>query len=429
MRTPRSIKLALASALLLTSFSANADSSKNKKIDDSGDWSLWETPASDGSTICYIQSGGEDDTYLVLIKNKNNPRSPVEVMLQMLQNPRGSTGAVGNEPNVASSIAFADLDGKKMTMQGIPKNLSAIVEQLKNRNDIKTTTVGGKKSDTTRISSDGFKDMVKEMEQRCNNSQPLVDRDFEASFINAVPDNIDPTKVDVTKSALIRSVYFAAYPISVDIGATKAQLAQVLAKYQPLTDELNTNRASATQLQNATIPAAQAQLAQAQQTQVSARADIARVDAALPGLTAKVQASQNALNAAQAVIAPLQPEYDRLTGGLNTAQSTLSDSQNRLAYIDQRLRDGSAQIASEDSEARSIEMNLPQKQANSNQAHQVYNDASARRQQFNVQWQRDAELRNNFDYQRMQGDRQRFQQDLNNAQNSFNNVRAERDRV
>ena len=67
----RSLKLAMAATLLLAGASAIAE---NKKITDSGDWSLWETKVGTND-VCYIQSGGENDWYMVMIKPKNSPRS------------------------------------------------------------------------------------------------------------------------------------------------------------------------------------------------------------------------------------------------------------------------------------------------------------------------------------------------------------------
>lgn len=428
MKAMRSIKFALASTLLLSSFSAYAGDA-NKKIKEKNDWSLWETKISTGE-VCYVQSGGENDTYLVLIKAKNNPRSPVEIMVQMLKNKRGATGLVSTTEGLSSTMAFADASGKKAAFQGIPKNLAQMVELMKNsKTKLKVNTVGGSKSEETKISTSGFKEMVAELESRCNAGQRIVDTEFENNFANAVADSLDPLKIDITKSSQIRSIYFAAYPISVDIGGAKIELNQVLSKYQPLIDELNQNRNSANRLQNTDIPTARNQLSQAQQEQAAARAEIARVDAALPGLTAKVQSSQKALDAARATIAPIVPEYNRLTSILSSAQNTLDQSEDRLAYIDNRLRDGAQQINALESEARSIENFLPQKRNDAARARSIYNDAASRRQAYNVNWERDARLRNNFEYGRLVNEQRRFDHEVRRSQMELQNLKRERDRI
>ena len=423
----RSLKVAIASTVLMAAISARAGG--NNKITESGSWSLWETKVNNAD-VCYIQSGGEGDWYMVFIKPKNNPRSPLEIQVQMLSNSRGSTVAVASIPGMNSTIAYSDIDGKKKIFQGIPKALGAFMETMKrNKDDVRLTGKGGKKEDKNDISMSGFKEMVREMEKRCNSSLPLVSADFEAGFTNAIADNVDPLKLDVTKTGQIRSLYFAAYPITVDITANKVELAKVLAKYQPSSDELTQNQNTSNRLTTVDIPNAKNDLANAQQAQATARAEIARIDATIPPLQAKVAASQKELAAAQAVIAPIKPQYDQITGDLSNAQSLLGASQNRLAYIDQRLRDGSQQLASLDAEARSLESWLPQKQNDAANARAIYNQAYQRRASFDVRWEYDTRLRQNWEYSRLANDQSQAENQARQAEMQASQVRRERDRI
>ncbi len=429
MKAFRSFKIVLASTLLLASVVAPA-AEKNKKLASSKDWSLWQTKVNNAE-VCYIQNDDEGDWYFVVSKNKNAPNSPVEIMVQMLVNNRKSTGVIASAPGLASTMSYADIDGKKMTFIGIPKNLTAFTNIMRTapKDKAKLRAVGGKKEETAEFSSKGFNEMMNKMQELCNGNAPLINAEFENNFVNAVADSIDPLKLDIAKIGQVRSVYFAAYPIAVELTGVRQQLSQVLVKYQPSIDELNSNRATAGRLQSTDIPAAKNELAQNQSTQKSSQAEISRVDAALPVLNAKVQASQKALDAVRAVLAPLLPEYDRITGNLSDAQSTLSTSQNRLSYIDNRLRDGANQISSLDSEARSIENSLPQKRADLDRARTIFRDADNQRSRYNVSIERERRLQSNFEYSRLRNDRQRLQNDLSRAQNEEQNVRRERDRV
>ena len=424
----RTLRIALAATLAMAAVQALAGD-KNKKIDESKDWSLWETKVNNNE-VCYIQSVGENDWYVVLIKNKNAPKSPVEVMIQTLTNTRKSTGIIGSISGVGSTMAFPDMDGKKTHYQGLPKNLSAFIEVMKGGGEeVKLKGVGGKKEENVEVSTRGFKDMLRKLEERCNAGQPIVLAEFETNFVNALNDNIDPRLVDPAKSAQARTIYFGAYPVAVDIVAAKAELSQVLVKYQPLIDELNQNRATSSRLQNSDIPAARSELSNTQQSQANLRAEIARIEATIPGLTAKVQAAQKALDQAKAVIAPLEPEYNRLTSNLNAAQSNLDQAENRLAYIDTRLRDGAQQINSLESEARSLESWLPQKRNDASRARAVYNDAYGRRANYNPQWERDSRLRNNFEYSRLERNRMDMERQARQAEMEAQQVRRERDRI
>jgi predicted nucleic acid-binding Zn-ribbon protein len=424
------LKVALAATVLMAvGFQAHAGSSSNKKIKESGDWSLWETKGTSGD-ICYIQSGGEDETYLVMIKAKNNPKSPVETMIQMLDNSKGQTGITVSVPGLASTLSYGDLDGKKFTFQGIPKNLSQAVEIMKNNKpELKLSKVGGKKPAETKISTRGFKDMVKELESRCNAGQPMVDADFERQFINAVADSIDPLKLDPAKSSLIRSIYFAAYDVLLNKRGAEGELAQVLQKYQPQVNELNQNRARAAAVQNSELPAARNDLTQTQTQQATARAEIAKQAQAIPGLTSKRDASQAALDAAERVIAPLRPEYNRLTGSLGQAQSELSSAESRLSYIDGRVPDLDQQRNALENEAYRLEQILPSQRHEASMALSRYNQVSRDRQSYNAQWRRDEMLRQSFEYQRLNQDWQRVSRSMEMADRELRGVIRERDRV
>ena len=424
----RTLKIALASTIILASVSALA-AEKNKEIARSRDWSLWETKVNNGE-VCYIQSGGESDWYIVLSKTKNSPKAPLELMVQTLTNSRKSTGIIASINGVGTTIALPDQDGKTTHYLGIPKNLTAFMNVMKAANEkVKLKGVGGKKEENVEVSTKGFSDMVKKFEERCNSNQPLVLAEFENNFVNAVADNVDPRLVGSAKIGQVRSVYFAAYPVAVDIVTARGELSQVLTKYQPLIDELNTNRASSGKLQNSDIPAARAELSNNQNSQASLRAEITRIEGTIAPLAAKVQASQKALDQAKAVIAPIEPEFNRITSNLNSAQSSLDQSENRLAYIDGRLRDGSQQISSLESEARSLESWLPQKRNDASRARSVWNDASSRRSNYNVSWERDSRLRNNFEYSRLANNRNDMQRQQAQAEAQAQQVRRERDRI
>ena len=429
------MKSIIISTLLLASFNAFATT----LIRSAADWALYESDAA--ANVCFVSTnntnpGGDDhfpnqesQIVISISKYKNNPDMPVEIMLQFSSNLNASTGVVASASG-GPSIALADMDGRKSSFWGIPKNLSALIERLKsNSTQFKVKTVGGRRSEDLKLSTRGFNDMLKEMETRCNGGAPLVNQEFESGLLASAPDSIDPTKIDSAKTSQLRGVYFAAYKASAGITANKYALANILVKYQPLIDELKVNRDQASSIQNVSLPAVRSTLADAQKQQVDASAEIAQINAKIPELTAKIAGSQKKYDAAKAVIAPLVPEHDRITGSLSSAQSTLSESQNRLAYIDTRLRDGAQQISSLDYEASTIEQRLPQKRSDLDRARSALRDAESRRANFNVSWERDSRLRNNFEYSRLQSDRQNTQNNLRQIEMELQRLRMDRDRA
>lgn len=420
-------KIALAGSLFIVSSIAQAGSV--------ADWNFSDAESCVISTNNNKFGGGDDfpsnesNIIITISKSKNKPDIPAELMVQYVTNTNKSTGAVASISG-AGSIAMANLDGRKSFFWAIPKNLGNFIEQLKNgRNNINVKGVGGRRSEDIKLSTRGFKEVLSQMESACNGGASLVKADFETAFLANVPDSIDPTHISAAHATDLRGVLYAAYKAHFNISNASADLAKLLAKYQPYIDELSQNRAELDKIQNTDLPNTRTTLANAQKQQVDASAEIARIDGQIPGLNAKIQASQKAHDAARSILAPLEPEYNRITGELSRAQSTLSESQNRLSYIDTRLRDGAQQIANLDYEASSIERRLPQKRSELDRARSIFRDAQSRRANYNVSWERDSRLRNHFEYSRLQSDRQNLNHQLRQSESDLQRVRYERDRV
>lgn len=399
------------------------------------DWNFTDAETCSVSTNNTNFGGGdnfpsnESNIYITISKAKNKPEIPVEIMVQFVTNVNKSSGAMASISG-AGSLALADLDGRKMFFWGVPKNLANFIEQLKSgRSNLAVKGVGGRRSEDLKLSTRGFKDVLSQMESACNSGKSLVNADFDTAFMASVPDSIDPTRIDATKATQLRSIYYAAYRASFSISNAAADLAKLLAKYQPYMDELAQNRAELNQIQDVELPNTRNTLAAAQKQQAEAVAEIASIDNAIPGLNAKIAASQKAHDAARAILAPLEPEYNRITGQLNNAQSTLSEAQNRLSYIETRLRDGAQQISNLDFEATNIERRLPQKRSDLDRARSIFRDAQSRRANFNVSWERDSRLRNHFEYSRLHNDRQHMSNQLRQNESDLQRVRFERDRV
>ncbi len=421
-------KIAMLSSLIVFSVGLTAQSGTV------ADWNFTDAETCTVSTN-NTNFGGDDfpsnesNIYLTISKAKNKPEIPVEIMVQFITNMNKSSGAVASISG-AGSLALADLDGRKMFFWGVPKNLTNFIERLKSgRSNLSVKGVGGRRSEDLKLSTSGFKDVLSQMESACNSGKSLVNADFDTAFMASVPDSIDPTRIDATKATQLRSIYYAAYSASFSISNAAADLAKLLAKYQPYMDELAQNRAELNQIQDVELPNTRNTLAAAQKQQVDATAEIASIDNAIPGLNAKIAASQKAYDAARAILAPLEPEYNRITGQLSSAQSTLSEAQNRLSYIETRLRDGAQQISNLDYEATNIERRLPQKRSDLDRARSIFRDAQSRRANFNISWERDNRLRNHFEYSRLQNDRQNMSNQLRQNESDLQRVRFERDRV
>lgn len=421
-------KSIMVGALALANLSAVAEAGTV------ADWNF-----SDDGATCSISTnnrpfGGDDGFsnndstfYFTISKTKNKPNSPVELMVQFISNDNKSTGAVASISG-ANSIAFADMDGRKSVLWAVPRNLSTFISQIKSgSNNFKVKSTGGRRTEDVKLTTPGFRDVLSQMESNCNGGVSLVNAEFESTFLANVPASIDPNRLDPAKTSQLRSVYYAAYNAAFNISNAANDLAKLLAKYQPYIDELSQNRGEATHILEVDLPNTRNTLVSAQKQQVDARTDIARIDSQIPGLNAKIEASQRAYDTARAVLAPLEPEFNRITGELSSAQSTLADAQNRLSYIDTRLHDGAQQISNLESEASTIEYRLPQKRNDLDRANSILRDAQSRRANFNVQWERESRLRNNFEYSRLQSDIQNLNNSLRQSESEMQRLQMFRD--
>ncbi|MFZ3231326.1 MAG: hypothetical protein WA160_14045 [Pseudobdellovibrio sp.] len=398
------------------------------------DWSLWETTVNN-TEICYMHDLNKaifraEDYFIEISKVKNKINSPVEVLMRIQNNKKGSTGLVAAVPAGSSVISFSDLDGKKESFWGVPKNLSLLIAQLKaNQDDIAITAKGGKKEIDFSFAGRGFKEVLAEMEKRCNGGLPIVNAAFENEFLGSVSSTIEPTALSSVVTNQLRVLYFSSYSVFSQLSDSKSLLEGVLAKYRPLVDELNLNRSRSSQIANQELPNSQKTLADSKKQQVDSKNEIAKIDSLLPGLVAQVQAAQKAYDAARAVLSPLEPEFNRLTSNIENTQQSLGDAQSRLAAVDRRLQEIAQQAQSLESEARSLENWLPQKRNELDRATTARRNAEVERNQFNVSWERDRRLNNNGEYRNMQNEKSSVDGNISSVQIDLNQVRAERNRI
>lgn len=433
MNLKKRTRLSVASLFLLSSINIHAETNRITTI---RDWTLYES-STNQQTTCFVEandlvpdgSGNSSLTTLFrIVKVKNSPGSPAELMMVLTQNSKKNTGTVA-KINDTIQMGFADIDGSKNSFWGLSKNLVSFLENLSKIDILKTRAIGGKDKVKGSIPVQGYKDIIKEMENRCNGGAPIASIEFDQAFTSQMPDGIDPTLLDSAKTIALRGTYHSAYKTLDEINQTKKELAELLAKYQSLIDRLEATQALAKQIQYIKLPQANTDLNTALENQELARTELARIETLIPALKAKINNSQKILDDARAIIAPLIPEHDRLTSNLSSARNILSESQNRLNYIESRLSNGAQQLKALYSEANSIESRLPQKRNDLDRALSNYRQAQNQRAGFNPSWEKDSRLRNNFEYNRLHDDRRRTENELRQTEVDLERNRHERDRI
>ncbi len=426
----------LSQLIFTTSLSMFSIESVAGLVYENDDWGLHEQNSSAGVQCI---AANEDSSwfrsetyYLEIVKLKNKVNSPVEFTIRVKNNNRKNTGFTATIKGASAPFVFAPVSGNQsmQIFSGIGANLSQFIELLKaNNNDIEIKGIGGESTSEFSNDGDGFKEVIAEMEKRCNQGAKLADAKFEAFFFNGLPKNIVPTKISQQKSQQLRTIYFAAYDLFAQGKTAQAALDKVVAKYLPAIKELETVKKELNQIQNVDLPTTQQTLADAQKQQITSQAEIARLTALIPQLQAQVSQSQQAYDAAYAILAPHIPEHNRLSNSLGNARTSLRDAQNRYSYINDRLNEIDSKISSLESESSRLSSALPSQRSNLRDLESSLRDAERRRSQFNVSSEIDRQLDRHSEHRQLKDERQRLNSHLTNAERDVNNIRGERERI
>ena len=397
-----------------------------------GEWTLWEEQTANG-TICYMQAVDsqvfrKEDFLIEIYHAKNNYDSPIEVIAKINKN-KNNNKALRFDLKAGSQLGFADQTGSREKFWAVPKNLSSLIAQLQSGEDLRGKAFGGGKEIDVLFGADGFAEVYAAFEKHCNNGYALIEDRFEKEFLSVMPNSIDATKLGVDKVTALRAAYFAAFALHRQNLGAEAQLAAVLAKYQTYIDEQKSNRDEKQQIQTIHLPQSQKTLADAQKAQIELLAEIERLTAQIPPLRDQVQKSTQILESARAVLAPLLPEFNRLSNLVRTNEDALRSAQNRLSFIDSRLNELSRSISNLQSEADQVERHLRQLRMDHDRAIVQLRDAEFRRSQFDVRREIDRRLRENSEYSRIKSERDSIDPQMSQIRMLLNQVEQERVRI
>lgn len=429
--TPKITQFIFTASLLLFSMESVAT-----LVYEKGDWGLHEQNTSAGIQCL---ASNEDSSwfrsetyYLEITKLKNKLNTPAEFILRVKDNDRKNAGFTATLKGSAVPFVFSPLNGNQslQIFAGIGSNLSQFIELLKaNRDDIEIKGIGGSSTVEFSNDGDGFKEVIAEMQKRCNKGAKIADAKFEAYFFNSLPKNLNPLKISQQKNQQLRTIYFAAYDLFTQGKTAQAELDAIIAKYLPAMKELETVKNELNQTQNVDLPNTQQTLANAQKQQVTSQAEITRLETLIPQLQSKVTQSQQAYDAVYAILAPHIPEYNRLSDNLSNARTSLRDAKNRYDYINDRLGQISNRLSALRSEESQLSSSLPSQRSNLSDLSSSLREAESRRYQFNVSSEIDRQIDRNSEHQQLHNERQRLNSHLADAERDVSNIRGERERV
>lgn len=395
-----------------------------------GAWTLWEEKTASG-TVCYMQTVDsrlfrKEDVLIEIYHAKNNYDSPIEIVAKINKNKSNNT-ALRFDLKVGSQLGFADLTGSKERFWAVPKNLSGLIEQLRTEN-VNGQAFGSKEIDVE-IRSDGFSQVFEEMGKRCNNGYALLEERFEKDFLAAMPNVVDGTKLNPAQVTALRAAYFEAFALHRQNLGAEFQLEQVLAKYKDFLTEQKNNREEKQQILSIHLPQSQKTLIDAQKLQVDLKAEIERLSLQIPGLREQVQKSTQSLEQARVILAPLLPEFNRLTQLVRLNEDGLRSAQGRLNFIDSRLNELSRTISLLQSESDQVDRHLRQARLDYERAISALRDAEFRRSQFDVRREIDRRLSSNGEYRRIKTERDSIDPQISQIRSLIGQIEGERVRI
>lgn len=208
----------------------------------------------------------------------------------------------------------------------------------------------------------GSSDIVDSLISNCNRGLPLVQSDFEKSFVPAQTAQLNPLTLDESEAAQLRALYQNSIVVNSQKLALQKDLGVLNTRYAKQIQELGKLTGALDQL-------TQKELTSLQNRKASIEAKIIQLDQQLKDQQVGIDSKESEVVVANGfydessrVLAPLVPEYDRLSEALRVSRSDLSRSQARLSDIDASLQDKNNKIASYERELSVMRSQLSQAQ-------------------------------------------------------------------
>lgn len=413
-----------ATVLLATLLSSMAHA---KVVYKSGNWALDDRSADAlPQNLCaMVQTAkiGRTTWRLEITHAKNTP-GVTEVLLHQT-----GTGPLSWSLTTATgeTLVFASAGkvGTAELLWHVPQKTSALVAHWDGKKDIQMKPADGSRGGFKLFDS-GFAQVKAEMLKRCLGALPLVDAGFEAAFLKKTSP-IDPTLIAADTVTKLRALLSEGHQVYLQGAANSAELAQLRAQFAVPLQEAAALTTTITQLEQTTIP----NLLTAQRTnetlETTAKADLQRLSALIPGQERALTAATQARDRAYEAIAPYLAEHAALSDAVDSAQAQISSGEARIGEIDRASSSAESQLRALNSELSNLTSVLRRNESELRSA-----EAEARRAESEFRsFRPDAELRERLQrdssYQSAVRDLSRTEREADRARDQWKTAVADRD--
>ena len=301
----------------------------------SGDWELDDSSTrSNPNGTCVARTLGGDDRVDIALELRipKNKAAALEIYLTQ-EYGRVKAWNVVLRDNSAMALGTAGKVSRKETFWAVPQKMAALIAQLQDGKDIKLKTADGSRDPGYELSSDGFKNVLNKLQERCNGKVSALDAAFEASFTanNPVANSAGFT-IDTTAQA--RELYLAAHAVHLSKGANAKEMAALRQKFAAELAEATKLEDLINRTNTLDIPATQRAQGANDERETGAQNELQRLAVAIPAHSAAVTAANGVLATAEAAVAPLRAEQSQRANAAYNARSTVNSGLDRIASLD-----------------------------------------------------------------------------------------------
>lgn len=311
----------------------------------------------------------------------------------------------------------------------IPRATDSFVNYLRQQSVLPMRLLEAQAFKNFNFSLAGSTATIDKMIAVCHPAKNISSLNFEKAFLPATVTSIDPRKVQIAQTQVLRDSYHLGHQAFIGKGLREAELKNLKDQFAKQTKELSDVTNALAKLQTKDLPPLLTKKSDLEKKYSQLQASVQQKDQEIAQVTAQLPAAEAALKSAEAELAPIRPEYTRRKQLVDSAQSSLDRAQSRLSVVDQRINNLESQIRSLNNELTQVRSRIQSRQSELNRAESDLQTAENENNRFDERREIENELRNNFSYQNARRDKETYERELQRKYSERNRSARDRDQA
>lgn len=342
-----------ASMAMLSVFST---SYAGKIIYTDGDWSLEDMSSKkEPNALCRAFTGENAGgaKYDLIFTHPKNKLAPTEI--QLYREGKGPSSFVVTLNN-GKVISFANSgkNGKVDTFWLVPQDSIALISHLELKKDLIFKPADGSKDVKLDFDYNGFKRVKEKMQEKCLKNAPLIDAEFEESFLTK-QDTLNPSLITVDAVKELRRLYFEGYNVHLGILGTRDELAKLTNTFRNQLNESQSLTSLIERITKSDIPETLIDMKENDDLELRKKSELATVSSQIQAQQATVKSAEAVLKKAEDTLAPFQAEHETKQNNATSVRRSASAASARLSVIDSGIRQSQVNIDQLNREAMAVQ--------------------------------------------------------------------------